>query len=268
MKNRHVFYPLLLCLVLLVTFSYAQNSTAYRVAFVTERDVLNVRTGAGVSNDIAWTLPPDATNVFITGAPQWIEGSMWVPIQQNNQTGWVNRYFLTEQVAPKTFCRDAAAFEVVMNLKTAVEQRDSTKLRALIAQGRGLLVRLHRWNTEVQFTPDEVANFFADPTVRNWGVGQGSGDPIDGTVAEILLPKLDRDLLPDDLLSCNKVSGGATTGLLTLPDGYEAVNFYSVYRTAPIDEGNEFDWGTWIVGIEYWDGRPYLSFLVHYVWEI
>jgi hypothetical protein len=50
-----------------------------------------------------------------------------------------------------------------------------------------------------------------------------------------------------------------------LPDGYEQVNYYAYYRPA----GDiEFDWGTWVVGVEQWQGQWYVSYLVHFDWEI
>lgn len=272
MKAQHGFYAVLFLLcgyfLLIPTYSFAQeNTTRYQVAFVLDNDVLNVRSGAGVSNGIVWELPPDAGDIFITGSGQIVDGSLWVPIRQYNQIGWVNSRYLTETLSPKVFCRDARAIALLLNLKTAVERHDGALLASLVNQERGLLLRLNRWNTEVQLTSEEVFSLFTDPTVRNWGSGQGSGLPIDGTAQNILLPLLDGDLLPDDLLSCNQALGGGTTGLLSLPDGYEGINFYSIYRTAPNDE-NTFDWGAWAVGIEYWNGIPYISFLVHYEWEI
>lgn len=248
--------------------SFAQdNHVVYRVAFVTEDDVLNVRTGPGVDNDIIGTLPPDEAGITITGPAVQVGQSLWVPIHHSSLAGWVNRGFLTEQVVSREFCRDVRVFALIANLKTAVEERDGAVLSALIRPERGLRVRLNRWNTEVHLSADEVANLFTDSTVRGWGSGQGSGLPIEGTAVDVLLPLIERDLLPDRLLACDQVLGGPTTGLLILPPEYNAIHFYSIYRPASVAQ-NEFDWGAWAVGIEYWYDQPYLSYLVHYVWEI
>jgi hypothetical protein len=56
--------------------------------------------------------------------------------------------------------------------------------------------------------------------------------------------------------------------LVQVPPEYIGFNYYSVYRTAVDDEDNPFDWGSWVIGIEYWDGLPYLVYLIHYEWEI
>jgi hypothetical protein len=39
-----------------------------------------------------------------------------------------------------------------------------------------------------------------------------------------------------------------------------------MYRPGPA--GEELDWGTWVVGIERWQEEYFVSFLVHYQWEI
>jgi hypothetical protein len=51
-----------------------------------------------------------------------------------------------------------------------------------------------------------------------------------------------------------------------LPDGYQNVQYFSYFRPAGDEIG--FDWGTWVVGIESWQSKIYLSYLVHYNWEI
>ena len=75
-----------------------------------------------------------------------------------------------------------------------------------------------------------------------------------------------KDLLGASQWACNELLYGPTAGLITLPEGYEAVHFYSAYRPAPATQ--EFDWGTWAVRVERWQGRYYVSYLVHYRYEI
>jgi uncharacterized protein YraI len=272
-KGRAMKIKLFACMMLLVTglfltsSLYAQDEALYRVAFVTEDDTLNVRSGAGVGNPVQWQLAPDALDVQITGNGQSVGRSTWVPITQSDLSGWVNRYYLTEQVFSEAFCDDPAAQAVVTNLKTAISERDPVLLSALISPARGLLIRYSWWNPEVRLRASDVSDFFSGTRSYDWGTADGSGFDIAGSPAEVILPMLDADLLSGEIAGCNEVVGGPTAGMLELPYEYEAVNFLSVYRPAP-DNFNEFDWGTWVVGIEYWGGVPYLSYLVHYEWEI
>lgn len=234
----------------------------YRVSYVAEDDVLNMRSGPGVEFDIVATLPPDANSVQLTSTPA--EGD-WVEISWQNQTGWVNRYFLTEVVASETFCNDPAARQIVNAFRTALEDGNGATLTSLVHPQRGLLVRLNWWNNEVRFSHSEIPNLFSASEGQNWGYEDGSGAPIEGTFTEIVVPLLDRDFAGDPQIHCNELIAGGTAGIVQLPFEYSGINYYAVHRPAT---DNELDWGTWVLGIEYWDGKPYLSFLVHYQWEI
>ena len=77
-----------------------------------------------------------------------------------------------------------------------------------------------------------------------------------------------RDILPATEITCNVLEYGGTPGFVIIPDYYEGVNFYSLYRPAePDDPSYPLDWGTWAVGIEQWEGEFYVSFMIHYRWE-
>jgi hypothetical protein len=239
----------------------------YRVAFVLSNDVLNVRDRPGVDNPMIGSLSPNATDVEITGAGTQVDPSLWVPIQAGRLTGWVNSRFLTGQVDTDAFCHDAGAEAIIEQLKASVQARDGQALAALVHPQRGLRLRHDWWNSEVKLTGDEVSRFYTAPTRYDWGHADGSGLPISGSVRDVLLPLLDKDLVGATKLVCGAVAGGPTAGMLQLPYEYEAVNIYTVYRPVP-DDGQDYDWGSWAVGIEYWQGQLYLSFLVHYAWEI
>jgi hypothetical protein len=239
----------------------------YSVAFVLSDDVLNVRSGPGVSNRNVGSLGPDARDIQITGSGNAVGQSVWVPIQAGNLSGWVNRYFLTAQVERDEFCQDPLAQAIIEHALAAVKARDGVALSALVHPQRGLLLRRNWWNKEVKFTAVEVTSIFGDPATRDWGWEDGSGAPIVGSVRAVMLPLLERDLVGSTDMVCGEVVGGATAGLLQLPPEYGAVNIYTAYRPAAEDEMMN-DWGSWAIGIEYWEGLPYLNFLVYYAWEI
>ena len=69
----------------------------YKVAFVEEDDVLNVRTGPSTDYDAIGAIPPTAQGVKIMGVCE----DEWCPIVHRNTRGWVNRYYLiAEQQQP------------------------------------------------------------------------------------------------------------------------------------------------------------------------
>ena len=239
----------------------------YRVAYVDENDVLNVRAGAGVDSDIVGELQPDATGISITGQGQIIEGSVWVPIASGRVNGWVNSLFLTRDNKSDAACSNLPVQQLLADLQTAIAQRDNNALANLIHPERGVHVHYNWWSDEVWLRRDAVETLFTDETEYNWGTQAGSGNPQIGTFSEIMLPLLEDDLLAAEEESCNEILAGATAGLVVLPEGFEQYNYVTFYRPFP-EDGIEFDWGSWVVGFEEWDGNWYISYLVHFEYEI
>jgi hypothetical protein len=80
-----------------------------------------------------------------------------------------------------------------------------------------------------------------------------------------------QDVLNSDYTShCNILesgtSAGGTTGLLTWSVEYANLNYMALFRAAPA--GEEMNWRTWAVGIDYVGGVPYIAVIVQYAWEI
>ena len=67
------------------------------VTGVVADDVLNVRSGPGVANDVVATLPPDTAELESTGRIADVGPALWREIVvPGDGTGWVNAAFLTE----------------------------------------------------------------------------------------------------------------------------------------------------------------------------
>lgn len=240
---------------------------AYRVAFVAAGDTLNVRRRPGANEAIIAQLPPNAGGIQVTGEGEESRaGTTWLPVTTTAGNGWVNSRFLTEDVSREVFCGDPAVTALLDQLRAAVAEEDGRLLEELVHPERGLRVRLNWWNPEVLIAGNDVRQLFRANKQWEWGTEDGSGRAIRGSFDEVVLPQLERDLLPASDLRCDEGVFGPTAGLTNLPEGYEAVRFYSLHRPAPAEQ--ELDWGTWLVGIERWEGRYYVSYLVHYRWEI
>lgn len=239
----------------------------YQVAFVEGNDTLNVRGGPGTNYETVEALAPIAAGITVDETGQTaVAGSTWLYVMTDSAEGWVNGRFLTESIASAEFCADPAALAVVERAREAIADEDGRELSSLVHPERGLRLRLNWWNNEVLVRGEEVAGLFGSAANYDWGVNQGSGEPIVGTFAEAFLPSLQRDLLPASQTACDEVLFGPTAGMVVLPDGYQQVHFFSLHRPAPADV--EFDWGTWVVGVERWQGDYYLSYLVRYNYEI
>jgi len=238
----------------------------YRVAFVADNDRLNVRSGPGVENEISGTFAPDESDILISGPGQQVAGSNWVPVTGNGVQGWVNDRYLTGQVLSAAFCQDTAVLSLLEQLQTAVANEDGDLLAELVDPQRGLRLHTSWWNPEVHVQQEDVSGLFSSTTVHDWGIEDGSGLPISGSFGEVMLPLLQDNLLTASSKTCNQIEHGPTAGLVRLPDGYQNVNSYSYYRPATDTIG--FDWGTWVIGIEFWQSEPVLSYLVFYAYEI
>lgn len=226
-------------------------------------DVLNVRSGPGVANGIVGTIPPNATDVQISGIGQLVSGSTWVPVQRGSVAGWVNSRFLTGTVSGAAFCGSTAVLQVLDRLETAVANQDDALLAQLIHPERGLRVRLLWYEAETRL---DNQNLLSDLTSYNWGNAAGSGEPILGTPAQVLLPRLQNDFLGAAETACNEILHGGTPGFVVLPDSYAPLNYYSYYRPGTA-EFAELNWGSWVVGVEQWQGSYYVTALIHFQWE-
>lgn len=244
-----------------------ESDIIFQVVFVEQDDVLNVRSGPGVENDIVGSMAPDFSGILITGSGQDVAGSTWYPIDSGELNGWVNGRFLSEHVEPQTFCSEESPRAVVDSLLLAVANRDGDSMAQLVPDGRSLRIRRHWWNPEVAFSQEDVRSLFVSEESYYWGSADGTGDPINGSFREVILPLMDRNLVPATETGCNEIVHGGTAGIVQLPESYDGINYISAYRPAGPEE-IELDWGTWVIGIERWQGMYYLSYLVHYEWEI
>jgi hypothetical protein len=100
---------------------------------------------------------------------------------------------------------------------------------------------------------------------HNWGASPASGLDEVGSFHEVILPNLLDVFNASYTLSCNAVQTGGASYDTSWPAEYAGVNFYSVYR--PGAAGDELNWRTWLVGVEYVGGQPVLFGLVHLAWE-
>lgn len=175
---------------------------------------------------------------------------------------------IAEALSSDFLCSDAAIAELVLiDLQEAIANRDGALLASLVHPEDGLRVRTHWWNSEQYFSRSQAESVFDDVTSYEWGVADGTGDPIIGSFAEVIVPLLDQDLLGATETGCDTIVSGGSAGLIQLPPGYAPDRFVSFYRPGT-DEFAGMDWGSWAVGIGYVGERPYLTFFIHFDWEI
>lgn len=240
------------------------NSTT--VVYVTADDTLAVRRTPGVDGALVGTLAPGTRGVQITGGSLQVDGSSWAPVLTDTLQGWVNSTYLTTTLDGTAFCEDPAVLELLRRLESAVGARNNQLLSQITHPERGLRVRTNWWNPEVRITGAELATLFGNPTDHAWGIADGSGLPINGSFTDVILPLLDKDFTGATTTACRRLPAGPTAGIVTLPAEYEGTAYVGYHRAA--NDELSFDWGTWAVGIEQWQGKYVIAYLVHYAYEI
>lgn len=239
----------------------------YAVIQVAADDVLNIRSGPGMENPVVGTLQPDQSGLKRTGQTSRAGEELWVEIQNPaGGTGWVNAKYLTEYASPDAFCADTRVTTLLQNLEMAVNTEDSELFKSLVSPAHGLDVKYIRSGIAANYMPEEASWAFQSTYVVNWGAAAGSGQPVSGTFPEIVLPAL-QDVFKNVTMACNEIKLGGASYVVEWPAEYANFNYYSLYNPGNDPSYNGMDWRTWLVGVEYVNGQPYLFALMNYQWE-
>jgi len=241
----------------------AMQAGEYAVVLVPEGEELQIHQPAGISGEVVARVSHDARDLRLTSNQTTLGSSRWVEVETpEGVSGWVNFLNLTEYVPPDLFCADSRIPGLLNAFMEAVQVSDGMALQQLVHPKRGLVIRIDAWNPEVRFSREEVAGLFGSRDVRNWGGTPVTAFPIEGTFTESVAPLLQDVFGADVALTCNAILLG-DGGVEVWPGEYDNINVYSILRAAR-EGDNPFNWRTWVVGVEYDGGVPYVSFIVQY----
>jgi len=239
---------------------------AYAVVLVHEGGTLEAHVSADSGSAAAGSLAWDAVDLHSTGNVEAVGADTWVELNlPGGGTGWVNRKNLTEYVASATFCGDPGPSGLFGALGLAVNNSVGSALAALTSPIHGLSVGYIRGGTARVYAPEEIGLIFANTEDVTWGFGLGSGLPVTGTFNDLVRPDLLNVLFGGYTPVCNAIQLGGASYTVTWPAPWKNINFYSLYKPGPA--GQEASWMTWLAGVEYVDGLPYLFSLSRYNWE-
>ncbi|MCU0485032.1 MAG: SH3 domain-containing protein [Anaerolineales bacterium] len=244
----------------------------YAVIRLGETDLLNVRAEPGLSSHVLFTLPAQQRDLKPTGQEQLVDEASWLEVEiSDGSTGWVSSQFLTEQVENSVFCQAPQVNALVERLITSVMERDGDALAEMVSPLNGLMLYHNVWNPPVTINqPEDLRKIFYSTVEYDWGIQEGSGLELKGSFKELVYPKLVDVFSQTHTVHCNVLeqgtSAGGTTGIVAWPVEYSNLNFMALYRAAPASQ--ELNWRTWVVGIEYVNGIPYVAVLMQFYWEI
>ncbi len=237
----------------------------YAVILVPEGGMLPAYSAPGSGSASAGALGWNAAGFISTGRVEVLGSETWLEIRTpDGGPVWVDRKFLTEYVPSADFCADGRAVSLFDTLYEAARTNDGRILTPIVSPVHGLTVTyIHNGNPKV-YDPAQAGMVFGSLEVVDWGLGPGSGLPVQGTFEDLVRPDL-LAVFASAETHCNTIQLGGASYSVSWPSIWKNINFYSVYK--PGTPGMEMDWMTWVTGVEYVDGAPYLFSLSRYNWE-
>ena len=242
-------------------------SGPYGVIQVSPGDVLNVHSAAGTGSSVISSFAATANNVMRSGPSTYVNKALWVQVlSPSGGTGWVNAAYLTEYVAPATFCADGRVNTLLTNFSNAIKTSNGGTLYPLVSPLHGMTVRLWRNGNAVVFDQAHARWIFYQHLCHDWGAAPGSGLDTVGAIHVDVLPKwldvfnaqlhFELQYPPDRRRQLRYFLAGQL---------YANVNFYSLYKPGPA--GNENSWRTLLIGVEYVQNQPYIFSVTQLEWE-
>ena len=165
--------------------------------------------------------------------------------------------------SPSSICNDPQVTALIDSFKKAVLTADGTLLSSLVSPTRHMDVAFFRDGTVITYDPEHAKFLFETTFEVDWGAEPGSGAEKVGSFHDVVVPELVEVFNQPYELHCNELSHGGATYELQWP--YQG-EFYSVYFPGTEANGN-MDWHTWVMGIQYENGKPYIYALMQFFWE-
>jgi hypothetical protein len=127
-------------------------------------------------------------------------------------------------------------------------------------------VQYHRGGARSIHDAEHARWVFESTYQVNWGPAPGSGLDTIGSFQQIIEPKLEEVLGASFTTGCNQILLGGASYVVTWPPELANIPFDSLYKPGTETYGG-LDWQTWLMGVEYVSGKPYVFSLSYYAWE-
>jgi len=173
---------------------------------------------------------------------------------------------LTSTTSPSSslnLCSDPQATALIDSLKMAVTNGDGPLLASLVSPTNGVDVAYFHNGKVIKYDQTQDRFLFETTYEADWGDDPASGAKKTGSFHDVVVPKLKESFGQAYTLHCNELKYGGASYPVTFPYNKD---FYSIYFPGTEANGN-LDWHTWVVGIEYVNGKPYLYALMQFYWE-
>lgn len=205
----------------------------------------------------------NSTETLVPGSEPTVAVSTSSPVATTDSFTPIPAATNTPQPGTPNVCSDPQVTALIDTLKTAVLNSDGTLLASVVSPTSGMDVRWIRNGMVVNYDASQAKFLFETTFEVDWGVQPGSGEPKVGAFHDVIVPDLSRLFNQSYTLHCNELKYGGATYEVSWP--YDK-DFYSIHFPGTAANGN-MDWHTWVAGIEYVDGKPYIYALTQFFWE-
>ena len=205
----------------------------------------------------------DTAAVIATGTVATLTPSVQTPLATTDASTPGAVSTSTPPPASSDLCADPQATALIDSLKKAVTTSDGPLLASLVSPTNGVDVAFFHNGTVVKYDQQHAKFLFETTFEVDWGLEPGSGAMKTGSFHDVVVPELVKSFNQAYTLHCNELKHGGASYPVTFP--YDK-GYYSIYFPGTEANGN-LDWHTWVAGIEYVDGKPYLYALTQFFWE-
>jgi hypothetical protein len=218
----------------------------------------------------ACTLLTDGTPLPSTPVPATVTQIILPAVTQVPPTTAPNPFTAIPSPIPATaipasldICTDPQATTLLTSFKTAILTSDGALLGSLVSPTHGMDARYFR-NGKVVNYDQEHARFLFESTYQvDWGIAPGSGLDTVGSFHELIVPDLLKVFGQTYTLKCNNIQAGGAAYSIFWP--YQG-GYYSAFFAGTQANGS-LDWRTWVIGIEYANGKPFIYAMMQFFWE-
>jgi hypothetical protein len=240
---------------------------SYVVVDVALDDVLNVRSGPGISNPVVGVIPPHGIDVKIIGEERrTADGALWAPVSYQGLTGWANTQFLARQfgsIDPALAMQTNAVIQ-------ALRDQDMEKLSTFVHPDKGVRFSPYTYVSDQDqlFHAGQVRNLWADPTVYHWGIFDGSGEPIRLSFPLYFTRFIyDNDFARPAQIGFNQEIGSGNT-INNIRLFYPNAQFVEYHFPGQDPQYGGLDWKSLRLVFEEKEGVWYLVGVVHDEWTV
>lgn len=166
---------------------------------------------------------------------------------------------------------NAVLLESAAAAVTALRQRDYAALAALVHPEKGVVFTPYstvELDSNVSLTPSQVAGAPKDPSLYQWGLADGSGEPISLTIPEYFDRYVyNADYAKAPIIGVDQVIGQGNA-LENVQDVFPDARFVEYYFPGLNPEYNGFDWcGLKLVFTPYEEAYRLIA-IIHSEWTI